>query len=109
MVRVLGRMLVLGCVLAASVPARSQQVGDAGEGRRMAGMWCSNCHATGAAEPADASDTPPSFRSVAQLKSTTAISVRAFLSTSHRSMPNFNLSDREIDDLTAYILSLRTR
>jgi mono/diheme cytochrome c family protein len=37
------------------------------------------------------------------------MSMRAFLSTSHKVMPDFKLTDIQIDDVSAYILSLRTR
>ena len=43
------------------------------------------------------------------MPSTTAMSIRAFLSTSHDVMPNFNLTNTQISDVAAYILSLRVR
>jgi hypothetical protein len=43
------------------------------------------------------------------MKSTTPLSLRAFLQTPHERMPDLHLSRDEIDDLTAYILSLRRK
>jgi mono/diheme cytochrome c family protein len=41
------------------------------------------------------------------MKSTTEMSLAAFLTTPHGRMPNFSLSRAEIRDVSAYILSLR--
>ena len=43
------------------------------------------------------------------MKSTTPMSLRAFLQTPHSRMPDLRLSRDEIDNLTAYILSLRRK
>jgi hypothetical protein len=45
---------------------------------------------------------------IGEQKSTTALSLRVFLQTPHAQMPDLHLSRDEIDDLAAYILSLRT-
>jgi mono/diheme cytochrome c family protein len=95
--------------LALSSPAFGQQMGDVAEGRRLATSWCANCHQVGPQPSVRASDAIPTFASIAALPSTTPMSIRAFLHTSHRNMPNFNLSDTQIDDVSAYILSLRNK
>jgi hypothetical protein len=41
------------------------------------------------------------------MASTTAASLRVFLSTPHARMPDYNLTQREIADLSEYILSLK--
>jgi hypothetical protein len=50
---------------------------------------------------------PPSFQSIADLPSTTAISLHVFLRSNHRSMPDLLFSSAESNDLIAYILSLK--
>jgi hypothetical protein len=52
--------------------------------------------------------TGPAFRDVANASTTTPLALRVFLSTSHPTMPNIVLSKTEIDDIVAYIMSLRT-
>ena len=42
------------------------------------------------------------------MKSTTRLSLRVFLQTPHDRMPNLQLNRDEIDNVSAYILSLRT-
>lgn len=41
------------------------------------------------------------------MDSTTALSLQAFLTTPHPTMPNIILSPKETADVVAYILSLR--
>lgn len=49
----------------------------------------------------------PAFSAIAAMPSTTALSLRVFLQTSHPTMPNIMLSPSERNDVTAYILSRR--
>ena len=82
--------------------------GDAARGRSLAEVWCSECHAVGTKTflvPEDA----PAFSAVAQLPSTTALSLNAFLRSNHRSMPNFMIAPADADDIVAYILSLKRK
>jgi hypothetical protein len=48
----------------------------------------------------------PPFQLVARQPSTTELALRVFLRTSHAGMPNILLSEAEIDDIVAYIVSL---
>jgi len=91
-------------------PAVAQVVtGDVVAGQRIAETWCANCHLVGTRSTGPATDTAPSFVSIARRPSTTTISLRAFLQSPHRQMPNYQLSRAETDDVIAYILSLRGR
>jgi len=57
---------------------------------------------------ADKAD-PPSFQSIADLPSTTGLSLNVFLHSNHKDMPDFILSRAVSDDLIAYILSLKQK
>ena len=50
---------------------------------------------------------PPSFQSIANLPSTTGISLNVFLHSNHRNMPNLILEPADSYDVIAYILSLK--
>ena len=82
---------------------------DVAAGETIAKTWCAGCHEVGRGNgPKTGSDAaPPSFVSVAKLSSTTAMSLSAFLSTSHSRMPDYALSRNDIANVSAYILSLR--
>jgi len=100
----LHRIVAIAAALLAASAAGAQ---DIASGNHIAKTWCSSCHEIGSDERKSVSDAIPSFSSIAQMKSTTATSLAAFLSTPHANMPNFVLSRTEIRDVSAYILSLR--
>ncbi len=108
MARLIYGALVLAALLSPG-NGRAQPYGDADEGHRIAAMWCSGCHSIGAETKNLANDAVPSFRAVAEMPSTTSLSIQAFLSTPHAVMPDLRLTDAQIDDIGTYILSLRAR
>ena len=79
---------------------------DAVNGAQVAQRWCATCHVVGDAPAATVQQGPPSLRAVAQGR-TTGDQLRAFLSHPHAPMPDLSLTRSEIDDLTAYIETLR--
>ena len=91
----------LGIVLATLQPT---QAGNAQSGRVLAKAWCAECHRV---ELGTFGVFAADFAEVANLPSTTALSLKVFLQTSHKEMPNFSLKPAEADDIIAYILSLK--
>ena len=99
--------LTLGMTLAALQPLAAQNSrGSVAAGRSLASQWCSGCHAV---EPKTVGIFAADFAEIAKLPSTTALSLKVFLQTSHRSMPNFILQPDEANDIVAYILSLKRK
>jgi mono/diheme cytochrome c family protein len=98
--------LVAAAILAAQFPALAQPAGDAVSGREIATNRCGSCHRVLSMTLADKAD-PPSFQSIADLPSTTGISLNVFLHSNHRNMPDFIISSADSNDLIAYILSLK--
>jgi mono/diheme cytochrome c family protein len=93
-------------LLLASFFADPAGAADAAAGQRLAQQWCANCHLIdGVGRNATVPQGPPAFRTVAQQM--TAAQMRVFLSHPHPPMPDLALTRAEIDNLTAYILSLR--
>jgi mono/diheme cytochrome c family protein len=80
---------------------------DVDAGRVIAERWCSSCHLVDHTQNEAPNDAIPSFRAIANMKSTTMTSLAVFLQTPHEPMPNFMLSRRQIADVSAYVLSLR--
>jgi len=70
--------------------------------------WCTECHSV-EPETAGTGRFAPDFTAVAKSPSTTGFSLRAFLRSDHLRMPRFALKRTEVDDIVAYILSLRRR
>jgi mono/diheme cytochrome c family protein len=97
--------LILSAGIEAATPSAAA---DVLTGARLAGQWCASCHVVGDIPPASVQQGPPSFRTIAQGGLTTD-QLRTFLSHPHAPMPDLALTRSEIDDLIAYIDTLRAR
>ena len=75
------------------------------DGRKVAQAQCARCHDIGVG-PAVSGREGPSFVDIAKMPSTTELSLKVFLRSSHRNMPNLILSADEVDALAAWILEL---
>lgn len=81
---------------------------DPNVGARLARETCASCHAVSADTAAQSPDPKaPRFVDVAKMPSTTELSLKVFLRSSHKNMPNFILSPEETDGVAAYILGLK--
>ena len=79
---------------------------DVVAGERLARQWCANCHVIDGSGPsASLPQGPPSFRVAAGHLNPEQL--RAFLTHPHGQMPDLSLTRSEIDDLIAYIESVR--
>lgn len=78
-------------------------------GRAVAESWCANCHIVRPDGRGPVADAAPPFQAIADMVSTTGMSLRVFLQTPHAPMPDYQLSQAELDGVVAYILSLRRR
>ncbi len=95
-------LLAAAILLPAAAGAQSPEIARGGE---IAQTWCSSCHQVSATAPTK--DTIPGFPEIARRPTTTADRLRGFLRQPHGRMPNFELSDANINPLVAYILSLK--
>jgi mono/diheme cytochrome c family protein len=101
-------LVVLMALAGVSMPAMAQtEPGDAASGLRLATTWCANCHQVTPGGPGPSADAAPTFRSIARMPSATSMSLRVFLQTPHPNMPDFHLSREELDDVVAYLVSLK--
>jgi cytochrome c1 len=88
---------------------------DVRKGRVLAIDFCALCHVAAPDQPSMPFRRPPapSFESIANRPSTNADSITTFLKTTHSGLDNPNgmsnprLSDFEVRQVTAYLLSLR--
>jgi cytochrome c len=99
-------LIALVAVLTGLHPIAAQNAGNAEAGRELAIAWCAECHRV---ESKSYGVFEADLIAVANLPSTTALSLRVFLQTSHKEMPNFALTPAQTDDIIAYILSLRRK
>ena len=99
----LAAAVVLPALILSVVPASTA---DLARGGQLARQWCANCHVIGPAAGTTTQQGPPSLPAVAA-RGTPVDQLRAFLTHPHGEMPDLALSRTEIDDLIAYIQSLR--
>ena len=86
-------------------PAQTQTA-DAAAGEAYAEKVCAQCHAI---HPSGVSPelTAPPFKDVANTPGMTDTALRVWLSTSHPTMPNIVIEPEDMDNVIAYILSLK--
>ena len=101
----IGGLAAMVLVLASPAPAPAE-TGDAGRGSALAERWCAKCHAIA---PGRQGPEPgiPSFMRMAAEPENTRSALRQFITIPHFEMPPQTLTTAEIDDVIAYILSLR--
>lgn len=114
-IRLLGLLLGLG-LGAAVAPAAEASDRQTEHGREIALKICSACHVVAPAQEFSPLLNPPapSFAEIANRAEATRASLRHFVATTHwdektlpLTMPNPSLTDSQIADVVAYILSLR--
>jgi mono/diheme cytochrome c family protein len=99
---------IAAATLAAQFPVLAQPLGSSSSGHQIAMTICGSCHEI-FAPMLSRTEFPPSFEDIANLPSTTALSLKAFLRSNHNQMPNLIFSDAEADDVIAFILSLKRK
>ena len=102
MIRLCYVSLIMLAVTAMAVPLCL--AADAVKGAQLARQWCANCHVVDRSGPPSVQQGPPGFQSIGSL---TGDQLRTFLTHPHGAMPDLALSRAEIDDVVAYIETLR--
>ena len=74
------------------------------QGKLLAQSMCAECHTFGGTIRSDRPS--PDFAAIGAMPSTTALSLRVFLQSSHANMPNLILEGPQIEALSAFILDL---
>ena len=98
--------LFVAAALAVPVVSLAQPGGSHSLGRQVAIELCSSCHRVTEGQPRSDQDVA-SFFAIANLPSTTALSLKVFLRSNHKGMPNLIVSEPDSDKLIDYILSLK--
>ena len=100
------RAIAVGLAFGTISPVLGQDLpGDVKSGKQIAATWCAACHLIDS--NVAVIDSVPDFYAIANLPSTTALSLKVFLETSHDKMPNYRLKQSETDDVIAYIMSMK--
>jgi mono/diheme cytochrome c family protein len=86
--------------------AEALHAGSAARGLRLADNWCASCHLVSPEQKTPSRGAPP-FSEIAQSQTFNADHLAYLLNDPHPKMAKLALSRRAIDDIAAYILSLR--
>lgn len=100
-----GTLAISLLIGAACLWAGGAQAGNAGEGRRIAERWCVSCHTV--SSDAAARDAAPPFEVIARDPAYDRDRLLQVLSDPHPPMPKIHLSRKQLDDIIAYLASLR--
>ena len=89
-------------------PLTAQQRGDVADGRQLAEVNCSTCHAIGASGESLHPMAPP-FRTLSRAYPVESLSeaLAEGILVGHSDMPEFQLEPAEIDAILAYIQSVQ--
>jgi mono/diheme cytochrome c family protein len=103
-------LFLLIAVTCAALSTLTQSLADdkPSAGRQVAMEICSHCHRVADGQLAPLQNVP-SFAEIANRSSTTASSLKVFLRSKHKRkrMPDFIMSNSDIEDVITYILSLK--
>ena len=100
-----GLSYAIGVSVALATTCHIAAAADIQAGRVIAERWCATCHVVGHGRAG--SDAVPSFPTIASRPGANEDTLHRALGDPHPRMPDPNLTNREIDDVVAYILSLK--
>ena len=87
---------------------QAQTAASIARGQEIAERACGGCHSPSGRPGSTVQGTdPPSFSAIAGQTNQTPQRLQSFIMTPHRPMPGIPLSLAEVNDVVAYILSLK--
>ncbi len=87
----------------------AQDIGDADKGLAYARRICSTCHNVLRSDGPSPHRRAPPFKSIANTPGMSITALTVWSRTTHPTMPNLVIDPNDMDDLIAYILSLREK
>ena len=108
-VRIVNAVVLLASITV-PVEVRAAEVGDPQRGLAYAKEVCAKCHAVKAGDTFSPEMLAPTFTVVADTPGMNERALYVWLQNgSHESMPNLMIAPRDLDDVVAYIVSLRSK
>lgn len=102
-------LMVLSCFVLPAAAQAQTRPGDAALGKALALKSCSSCHVVAEGQSQAGIDGVPAFAALANRPDFSTGAAAAFMQAPHPPMPDLSLTRTEIDDIAAYIASLRKR
>ena len=82
-------------------------IGDPSKGRRYAMKSCVSCHNVSGSDARSPNAKAPTFKAIANTPGMTMTALTVWSRSTHATMPNLIIAPDDLEDLSAYILSLR--
>jgi mono/diheme cytochrome c family protein len=101
--------LALTCACAPQQAPVARMSDEAARGMVYAEERCAACHAVAPGEMISPNPGARSFQAVANTPGMTALALRVWLQSPHRTMPDVIVPPERMDDLAAYLDALRDR
>jgi mono/diheme cytochrome c family protein len=100
--------VVLVLTLVAPTLAQDPPAGppDATRGKALAGRWCAACHLV---QLRLTTIDPPTFTAIANDPSKTPDYLRHFFASPHKDMPPIQLTAPQVEDIIAYLRTMKNR
>ena len=102
-------LIVAGLWAASASTAPAQDLGDKSKGREFAQSVCAECHAVMPADAASPRTDAATFKAIADTPGMTELALAVWLKTPHRNMPNLIIGNNDMENVIAYIISLRSK
>jgi mono/diheme cytochrome c family protein len=102
------KVLTLLALLSPPTSAIAVELGNATAGLEYAQKVCADCHAV-EKDTVMLFSQVPSFQDVADTEGMTPRALVVWLTTSHPNMPDIIIAPDDMDNVVAYIMSLRTK
>jgi mono/diheme cytochrome c family protein len=90
-----------------AVDGETTPAGDAAHGEHLAQNWCASCHLVSAEQKSTRKAAAPPFATIAQSSTFNADRLAYLLYDPHPKMAKLVLSRAAIEDIAAYVLSLK--
>lgn len=102
-------LLATACAPASVTSSRPDDsaAGNPALGQAYAQQNCAACHAVNTDEASSPEATAPAFITIANTPGMTHIALNVWLNMSHPNMPNLVVDPDRIEDLSAYLTTLR--
>ena len=91
------------------ISSDTSDIGDAKRGLAYARRVCAQCHTVTGADTPSPNPKAPRFRQIANTPGMSVTALTVWSRTAHATMPNLVIPANDMDDLIAYILSLKTK
>lgn len=99
--------LAIASTFGTLVPASAQESSDLHRGREFAQKVCAECHAVLPEEKISPNDKAPAFRTIANTRGMSRTAIIVWFQSPHPTMPHLIPADDDLDDVIAYIQSLK--